>query len=140
MIDVQPTRTPDVSLNITPLIDIVFLLLIFFMLTAFFIQPEGLSIKLPTAGGDPVDVKDELVVVIKAKGHILVADRILDLDRLEELVIKAIQKNPDLAVVVKADKRATMQMAVSVMERCKRAGVKRLIIATESPSTTGPKN
>jgi len=133
MIEIKTGRTRDTSINLTPLVDVVFLLLIFFLLTAFFIQPEGVGVKLPEAEGTPGEVKEEIVVVVEASGKILLSDLEVSLDELEEQVRAALAQTPSRPVVIEADRRLVLQKAVSVMERCKRAGASRLIIATESP-------
>jgi len=131
MIEIKGSRSADSGLNITPLIDIVFLLLIFFLLAAFFIQPEGMDVKLPKGDGAPVQVEDEFVVLIDEEGRIFYDDQLIDMDRLGKKVRVAAERNANLVVVVKADRATTMQTAVSVMETCKNAGAKKLVIATE---------
>jgi biopolymer transport protein ExbD len=133
MIEIKTGRPRDTSINLTPLVDVVFLLLIFFLLTAFFIQPEGVGVRLPEADGTPDDAKAEVVVVVEASGRVLVSDVEVSLDELEDQVRAALARDPSRPVVIRADRRLVLQKAVSVMERCKRAGASRLIIATESP-------
>ena len=89
MIEIRAGRTRDASINLTPLVDVVFLLLIFFLLTAFFIQPEGVGVKLPEAEGTPSQARDEIVVVVDAAGKVLLSDIEVSLDELESQVKSA---------------------------------------------------
>lgn len=133
MIDIKTAARPNGGINITPLVDIVFLLLIFFLLTAFFIRPEGISVNLPKADAPPVEVTDEIVVVIMADGKIKLSGVIVSLQMLEEQVRDALAADPQRPVVVRADGKVVLETAVAAMERCKRGGAQRLIIATEEP-------
>ncbi len=138
MIDIQRSRGGEVSVNITPLVDIVFQLLIFFLLTAFFVQPEGVDVNLPEAESGTLQESDEIVVVIDAAGAVTLAGVPVGLDELERQVGMALAASPDRAVVVKADRKVALQGAISAMERCKKAGAKKLIIASESPESAVP--
>lgn len=134
MIDIRPAGGVERVPNVTPLVDIVFLLLIFFLLTAFFIRPEGLGVRLPEADAAPVESGRELTVVVEKDGRILVGESVLSLDELESAVERALSVDPDRTVVIKADRDLVLEGAVRVMDRCQRAGARRLVIATERPS------
>jgi len=133
LIEIRAAAKPNGGINITPLVDIVFLLLIFFLLTAFFIRPEGLSVNLPGADAPPVAVSDEIVVVVESDGRIKLSGVTVSLPVLEEQVREALAEGPERPVVVRADREVRLERAVAVMERCKKAGAKKLIIATEKP-------
>lgn len=132
MIEIKSGQPLDTGLNITPLVDIVFLLLIFFLLNAFFIQPEGIGVALPRADGEPVAASDDIVVVVEADGRVLLSGVRVSLDELQDKVKTALAQEPDRPVVIKADRSVVLGKAVTVMDRVKQAGARRLIIATES--------
>ncbi|MDI6782331.1 MAG: biopolymer transporter ExbD [bacterium] len=117
-------------LDIAPLIDIVFLLLIFFMLTANFIMQPGIRITLPQAKiSQP---QEEMVVVfISEDNRIYLNEKHLDIDSLEDALIARLQNIQKKAVVIKADKKIDLGLAVRVMDMAKGAGAEGLSISTE---------
>jgi biopolymer transport protein ExbD len=134
MIEIRPSHQRDATPNLTPLVDIVFQLLIFFMLTAFFIQPEGLGVKLPEAEGAPLPMQKELVVTVERSGALRIEDRPVELSELEAVASAKLASSPDKTVVVKADRDVVLNRVVAVMEACRKAGAAKLVIATESPA------
>ncbi len=137
MIEIKPTKIKEAGINITPLVDIVFLLLIFFMLTAFFIQPEGIGIKLPEADAEVVEEKDEIVIIIDKDGKIMIAESAVALNKLEACIKSKLTDGFDNTVVIKADRSVMLQSVVSVMDKSRKAGVEKIVIASE-PLSDGP--
>ena len=137
MIEIRTSTGQAPGINITPLVDIVFLLLIFFLLTAFFIKPEGIGINLPQARGEAIAEPDEILVIVTAAGVVQLGNETVTLDELERRVAEALKEQPTRPVVVKADRKVALQAAVSVMESIKRAGADRIVIATETPPERG---
>jgi len=133
MIEIRPSATYHRAPNITPLVDIVFLLLIFFMLTAFFIQPEGMGVDLPDADAPPTEAVTEFTVLVDETGDIEFNGVPMSKALLESELSLALEKEPAAAVVVKADGSLPLQGIVGVMEAINRAGAERLVIATERP-------
>ncbi len=117
-------------LDIAPLIDIVFLLLIFFMLTANFIMQPGIKITLPQARTS--QPQEEMVVVfISEDNQIYLNEKQIDIDSLEDALIARLQNVQKKAVVIKADKKIDLGLAVRVMDMAKGAGAEGLSISTE---------
>ena len=115
----------------TSLIDIVFLLLIYFLLTTNFIVEEGINVKLPDAKASAPRVKQELTVVVDRGGVTYIAGRkIPDTALFKELKF-LIVSDTDRLVVIKADKKVILNKAVRVMDIAKAAGASRLSLATE---------
>ncbi|MFO8056051.1 MAG: biopolymer transporter ExbD [bacterium] len=133
MVEIKSTRPSESALNITPLVDIVFLLLIFFLLTAFFVEPQGLGVELPEAEGAPVAEQEELVVVIDKHENITIKEVPVALSDLEKEVSGFLENHPDSAVVIKSDRAVKLDAVVKAMDRCKKGGAKELVIATEAP-------
>ncbi len=107
--------------NLTPLIDVVFLLLIFFMVTAQFQEDErDLTVDLPGAeNGDPIkDLPKVLFVNVRKDGSLTVGDRSLDTNELRSLLARAKRKNPDQRVVVRADADVALRHPVDVFDVC----------------------
>lgn len=117
------------QLEITPLIDCVFLLLVFFMLTSHFIIVPGINVKLPKAvSSDSVDIRTE-TVVITSEDILYSGDKPLSVKEFEKHLEEGIPES----VFIKADKDASLGVVVEVWDICKRLNIKKIGIAT----TTG---
>ena len=126
------------TLSLTPLIDVVFLLLIFFLVTSEFEEEERrLDIVLPTAtSAVPMTNKPrEIIVDIASDGQMYLHGQITPLDELERLMSLAVNKNPtNQTVVIRADHRTSFQPVVNVMDVCNQTGISSYSVTT----TEGP--
>ncbi len=130
------------TLSLTPLIDVVFLLLIFFLVTSEFEDQERrLDIVLPNATtAVPMAGKPrEVVVDIDAAGTTYVRGDPVSSDELEQLLATAVDRNPtNQSVIIRADRDTAFQPVVSVMDVCNRTGVSQYSVTTrEGPTTQG---
>lgn len=124
-------RTGQVP-NLTPLIDIVFLLLVFFMLTSHFVQEQSLNIDLPVAdSGEAVTEDNQLEVVLSPEGHLLIDDHIVEVDNLEAVLRQHLDGRDDKLVRVRGDRGAPLGKAVSVLDAARKAGADGVDIVTE---------
>lgn len=124
-------RREVVALDITPLIDVVFLLLIFFMLSTTFIVSPGIRINLPQAEAETVrSEQKDIRVKIDAKGNFFVEDRRTSPEDLNARFEEAARVNRDTLVIIEADENAAHKFVVDVMDRGKNSGLQRLAIAT----------
>lgn len=123
-------EAPDVSL--TPLIDVVFLLLIFFMLTATFDRQNRIDVDLPVAGAASATTDAERVVVtVGADGAYALAGRSLPSGALTTALRRALGEAADKGrLLIRADGRAPHQAVVTVMDAAARVGVGHIAIAT----------
>lgn len=123
------------TLSLTPLIDVVFLLLIFFLVTSEFEEEERrLDIVLPSAtSAVPMTSKPrEVVVDVDSQGLIYLHGQRTSLDELQRLLRIAVQSNPtNQTVVIRADRATTFQPVVSVMDICNRTGVSNYSVTTQ---------
>lgn len=121
------------TLNIAPLIDIVFLLLIFFMLSSHFVTQPGLKITLPTAVTAKLHSEEDIIVFITEDNKLILNGKEVVLDKLRaELEIK-LDKAGKKTVVIKADAKVDLGLAVKVMDRAKQAKAEGLVISTKVP-------
>ena len=131
-------KEESVEVNLTPLIDVVFLLLIFFMVTTTFDKHARLKVSLPESSAKTVQQKDEpLILSIDAKGNYFLNDRQIvnqQLDTLKQALQKVIgEKNQDykdVALVLRADANTPHQSVVRAMDAASQLGMTRLSIAT----------
>jgi biopolymer transport protein ExbD len=123
------------SLSITPLIDIVFLLLIFFLVaTRFSEEDRELDVKLPTASeAKPLIAKPkEIEINVDKEGNYYLSGQIADLDQLEQVLSTAIVNNPmNQSVVLRADRRASWDAVVQAIDTCHRVGIYDVIPTTQ---------
>ena len=131
-------KEESVEVNLTPLIDVVFLLLIFFMVTTTFDRHARLKVSLPESSAKSTQQKDEpLVLSIDAKGNYFLNDRQIinqQLDTLKQAIQKTIaekkQDTKDVALVLRADANTPHQSVVRAMDAASQLGMTKLSIAT----------
>jgi len=123
------------SLSLTPLIDVVFLLLIFFLVTTRFAQEDyELDVVLPAASeAQPLMVEPkEWFVNIDQQGEYVVDGRVMTQDEVGEVLRRAVANNPvNQSVVIRADKRVEFDYVVAIMNLCNRAGVRDYSVTTQ---------
>ncbi|MCB0330257.1 MAG: biopolymer transporter ExbD [Bdellovibrionales bacterium] len=123
-----------VHLNITPLIDIVFLLLIFFMLTSTFMKDRALTLNLPRASSEFVKENDMLKVTIIGEDQYQLGEHILTKSALEAKLASLQFKGKDESpVLLRIDNNSAVQLLVSTMEVLQNAGLTNISVATEEP-------
>lgn len=126
----KQSRT-DVQLDITPIVDTVFNLLIFFALSLNFIVTPGIKVNLPESITEEIiRERDELIIVMNKDKTIYVDGRSISSENLTLLLTKAAQKSRETLVIIQADQDVSHGSVVRMMDRAKKAGLKRLAIAT----------
>ena len=120
-----------IHLDIAPLIDIVLLLLIFFMLTSNFIMQSGIKITLPKAKTSKPQKEENIIVFITEDNEIFLNDRQISIDELKEALEKKLKTAEKKIVVLKADEKINLGLAVKVMDIAKEAGSESLVISTQ---------
>ncbi len=112
-----------ISINITPLIDIVFLLLVFFMLATSFIQKSTIEVNL--SSGKNVEIENEkntIVLIINKKGQIYLNKKLINISSIRNEVISIIEKNPKSKILIKSDKKLAVQKVIRLIEEVRLAG------------------
>ena len=118
------------DVNLVPLINIVFLLLIFFMVSSTFITPDEFNIDLPESEQVQVSQLQPIVVLIGVDGGLALNNRELDLDDLELSLAAALAIDPDAEVLIRADAEATTADVVNVLRGARAVGIERVAMAT----------
>ena len=118
------------DLNLTPLIDVVLLQLIFFMLTSSFIMQPGIKINLPQAVTTEKIEKREIFVSISKEGNIFYKEKPVSLNVFEKMLSKKVRKNGEIILVIKGDAEAKHGRIVQVMDISRKVGVEKIAIAT----------
>jgi biopolymer transport protein ExbD len=118
-------------INITSLIDIIFMLLLFFMITSTFLEQPGIKLELPAAKTSANTDPQEYTLTVDKKGELFLNRQPVTLAGLEAEIRKILPKMKQGALVLKADQDISHGLVVRVMDLAKRAGVKKLIIGTK---------
>ena len=130
----ERNRWEDPELNIISLVDVVLMLLVFFMMTTHFIQNTSLTVDLPTAGEPPSYSKvDGIEVTVDADGHYYVNQKAVaeaGSAALREALLAAAGERRDLPIILRADARSTHQSVVTVMDVAGALGFTQLQILT----------
>lgn len=121
----------SVVLNVTSLIDVLFLLLIFFMISTTFLSTPAIKLELPKASHADAIREEPLVVYIDAAGALFLNDQPVDAGMLPAALKDRLLTYDDKAVVLKADSRVSHGRVVEVMDIVKGAGARRLVVSTQ---------
>jgi len=120
--------------NLTPLIDIVFLLLVFFMLTAHFVKDQSLDIALPEASSAAnLEEQGALEIIINTSAEILIANELINTEQLDSVLQKTLQARANKQVILRGDKNSKLDLTVQIMDAARKAGAESLDIITSQP-------
>ena len=119
------------ELNMTPLIDCVFLLLIFFMVTTVFKQPYSLQVVLPEAQQAQIVEEKKLVATITEDGRMEINRHLVTLDDLEQDLLREKEGTRSLTLVVRTDRETPHKYLLDLFEVAKRVGIEKIPLATE---------
>lgn len=115
-------------LDIAPLIDVIFLLLIFFMLTSSFIFQPGIKINLPKALTSEVIQRENLIIIVTGDNSLYINERLISQEELaSRLKIAAKESKP---ILIKSDRGASLGKVVEVWDLCRSQGIQKINIAT----------
>ena len=127
-------NTDELELNLTPLIDVVFLLLIFFMVSTTFQKESEISLQLPKASEDPVESPTEQYeIVVNAAGSFFINDTELvntDIETLRQALFDLTNGQRDIPITIRADAQTPHQSVVTAMDAAAQLGLSRMSIAT----------
>jgi biopolymer transport protein ExbD len=123
----------DPEINITPMLDIVFIMLIFFIVTTSFTKETGASIIKPMAEQASALQNGTILIGIRPNGEIWMAKRQIELREVRQMVERARAENPEGSVVIVADRGARIGTVTQVMDQVRLAGVEGVAISAERP-------
>lgn len=129
-----------VLINITSLIDVLFLLLIFFMVSSTFLEQPGMKLDLPTTKSFEVVQQKELIVHISPRGELFLGEAPISLDSLRVRLEAEMAADRERPLVLRADQEATHGRVVEVMDIAKQAGVRKIVIATRIAQDTSERS
>jgi biopolymer transport protein ExbD len=122
------------EINITPLLDLAFVLLIIFIITTPLLE-QGLNLRLSTGGTPDKELTKEDIqtVEISPNGTLMLERQAVTLPRLEQLLVAEFRRNPNMVVYIRADENGRNKDLYAVIDRCQRNGITRYSLRTEPP-------
>jgi biopolymer transport protein ExbD len=126
-------RPRRVALEMTPLIDVVLMLVIFFMLTTTFVLSPGIEVELPRGQTSQEPRERDAVITMTREGEVYYQDAQVSLETLRAALQRAHVHQPELRVVIKADTLVPHGRVVAVMDMAKSLGIDHLAVATSPP-------
>ena len=120
------------QIDLTPLIDVVFIMLIFFIVTATFTKETGIDVNRPDAKTAVVKEKANILIAIDANDQIWIDRRRVDIRSVRPNIERLHAENPQGSVVIQADKKSTTEALISVMDASRQAGVYNVAIAAQN--------
>jgi biopolymer transport protein ExbD len=134
--NLQPGDEDEPEVNLTPLIDVVFLLLIFFMVSTTFEQQSRIQIELPEATPTPAETEDEsLEIVIDAQGRYFIGEQQVvnsELKTLKSAISKAVEGRESLTVIIRADASTPHQAVITALDAASQLGLTQISLATSA--------
>jgi len=122
------------EINITPMLDVVFILLIFFIVTTSFVKETGIDINRPSAATAEKKSKGNILIAIKPNGDIWIDNRNIDVRAVRANIQRLKARFPQSSVIIQSDKDARTGVLVKVMDQIRLAGVQNISIAASVDS------
>ena len=123
-------QAEEAELDMTPMLDIVFIMLIFFIVTTSFVKASGITVNAPSAQTSEKQDNANIFIAINEKGHVWIDKREVDIRTVRSIIAHLHADNPEGAVVIQSDKKATTEYLVQVMDQVRLAGVENVAVAT----------
>jgi biopolymer transport protein ExbD len=129
--ELRKEKKRSLVLNVTSLIDVLFLLLIFFIVSTTFLSQPAIKLELPKAKHSEVVRQEALVIYIDKDGKLFLNDEPIEVQLLSEAITQKKSLSEEQGVILKADSRVSHGAVIQVMDILKGIGVKKLIVSTE---------
>lgn len=137
--NIRPNKKEELDVNVTPLIDVVFLLLIFFMVSTTFERESEIEVTLPEASAErKVTEKKAIEVTVNAQGTFFVdGQRVVNtqIETLKQAMLKIAAGREDPPIIINADKSAQVQSMVTIMDAARQLGFVHISFATSQSAT-----
>ena len=121
----------EAEINLTPMLDVVFIMLIFFIVTAVFVKEPGIQVNRPAAVTAGVPERGTIFVAISAANEIWIDQRSVDVAALKPVIERLHSENPEGGVVIQADRDAQNEFVIAAMDAAKAAGINDITLAAE---------
>jgi biopolymer transport protein ExbD len=119
----------EADINLAPMLDIVFIMLIFFVVTTSFVKESGIDVNRPTAQTAERVERGNILIAITPNGEIWIDKRAVDIRSLRAVVERLTAENPEGAVIIQGDRTAQIGLLVEVMDQVRKGGISNVSIA-----------
>jgi len=119
----------EAELDMTPMLDVVFIMLIFFIVTTSFVKESGIEVNTPEAQTTSKQDDSNIFVAIDATGNVWIDRKIVDIRSVRAVVARLYAENSSSAVIIQSDEEATTRKLVTVMDQIRLAGIEKIAIA-----------
>jgi len=125
-------RRSKVIINITSLIDVLFLLLIFFMVSSTFLEQSGMKLELPSSKSHTTTERKDLTLFVGATGELSLNGQVVTMETLAASLQDRLAEAEEPILIIKADQEVSHGLVVRIMDISRQSGIKRLVIATKA--------
>ena len=122
-----------IALNITPLIDVLFILIIFFTVSSTFLEQPGIELKLPDAESSQTYTTQKVVIYVDKNETIYLNDEQVNIDFLVEYVQAKLAEQKEKSVVLRADTEVDHGTIINIMDLLRKKGIYKIVVSTEKP-------
>lgn len=129
----RSNQSESVKLEMAPLIDMIFILLIFFLVATSFVKEAGVDVQRPVAATAVAKARTNLIVAVTTDGQVFVEKRPIDVRSVRSYMVRFLHETPQGAVVITADKDSMTGIVIQVLDACRQAGVKNVSVAARIP-------
>ena len=131
----KPAR--KIGINLTPLIDVLFILIIFFTVSSTFLEQPGIELKLPEAESSQSHTAQKVIVYVDKEENVFLNDDPVELENVAEAVEALISAQTDKSVVLHADEEVSHGIIINIMDLLRKQGIYKIIISTSKPFPNG---
>jgi len=129
--DLAAEESSEAGIDMSPLIDCVFILLIFFIVTTVFVEETGVEVDKPQAASASMLEKSSVLIALTSKGEVVYGGREIGISGVRSLVKRLIQKE-DLPVIIQADQASESGLLIRIVDEAKLAGATKVSVATRA--------
>ena len=126
-----------IGINLTPLIDVLFILIIFFTVSSTFLEQPGIELKLPEAESSQSHTAQKVIVYVDKEENVFLNDDPVELENVAEAVNALISAQTDKSVVLHADEEVSHGIIINIMDLLRKRGIYKIIISTSKPFPNG---
>ena len=131
----KPPR--KISINLTPLIDVLFILIIFFTVSSTFLEQPGIELKLPEAESSQSHTAQKVIIYVDKDENLFLNDDSVTIDNMAKSVENLISAQTDKSVVLHADQEVSHGVIINIMDRLRKQGIYKIVISTAKPFPGG---
>jgi biopolymer transport protein ExbD len=130
----QDKPPKKIALNITPLIDVLFILIIFFTVSSTFLEQPGIELTLPDAESGQAHTAQKVMIFVDKEHHVYINDDPVSLDSLAARTVNLMREQSEKSVILRADKAVDHGTVIHIMDILRKNSIYKIVISTEKPA------